>query len=442
MSIFDGNMPYTNLHELNLDWVIQKIKEMGNKIDNFISVNSLKFADPLQWDITKSYEPNTIVVNDTGTAYVSIKEIPTGKILTDTEYWLPVFNITDYVDSVVNKPRKIIMIGDSYGVQNDGSVTEFYWQYFRDSLGLVQNNTFFSSFESGAGFGNNRFLGQLQTLSASISDKNSITDIFVCGGWNDSDKSQSYGTDEAFNNGVNNFNNYIKSVYPKARMTLAHISWGWVQYYPTVLAQMPVSIQRYQQQSIKGWRILTGTEWILHQYNHAIWQGDYAHPSQTGQGYLGLYLTSAFLTGATGIYYEPKQHTLVANGSGITLNGTVANCVEERMSNGIVTISMNANDIYLDLSSQNFKGNGSQAYDIIGTDLYFASGLEKNTSINAIGMYWNQNSGIWGICNMNISLYNSYFRIRFYIQGEGYNDQTIKYLWIPPFTMQLNAFDC
>lgn len=37
MSIFDGNMPYTNLHELNLDWVIKKVKEMQDSIGNVIS---------------------------------------------------------------------------------------------------------------------------------------------------------------------------------------------------------------------------------------------------------------------------------------------------------------------------------------------------------------------------------------------------------------------
>lgn len=33
MGIFDGNMPYTNLHELNLDWVIKEVKNVKNKTD-------------------------------------------------------------------------------------------------------------------------------------------------------------------------------------------------------------------------------------------------------------------------------------------------------------------------------------------------------------------------------------------------------------------------
>lgn len=34
MSIFDGNMPYTNLHELNLDWLIKNVKEVQKKTED------------------------------------------------------------------------------------------------------------------------------------------------------------------------------------------------------------------------------------------------------------------------------------------------------------------------------------------------------------------------------------------------------------------------
>lgn len=36
MAIFDGNMPYTNLHELNLDWVIKKVAEVEQKNEGVI----------------------------------------------------------------------------------------------------------------------------------------------------------------------------------------------------------------------------------------------------------------------------------------------------------------------------------------------------------------------------------------------------------------------
>lgn len=45
-----------------------------------------KFADPLQWDSTKTYEPLTIVY-DGGNSYTSRQYVPAGKLLTDNAYW-------------------------------------------------------------------------------------------------------------------------------------------------------------------------------------------------------------------------------------------------------------------------------------------------------------------------------------------------------------------
>ena len=44
------------------------------------------FAEPLQWDSTKTYEPLTIVY-DGGNSYTSRQFVPAGKLLTDEAYW-------------------------------------------------------------------------------------------------------------------------------------------------------------------------------------------------------------------------------------------------------------------------------------------------------------------------------------------------------------------
>lgn len=44
MSIFDGNMPYTNLHELNLDWIVKNVKESNAEIEKLKSL----FTDELE----------------------------------------------------------------------------------------------------------------------------------------------------------------------------------------------------------------------------------------------------------------------------------------------------------------------------------------------------------------------------------------------------------
>lgn len=37
MSFYDSEFPYTNLHELNLDWIIKKVKDVENSVDNVLS---------------------------------------------------------------------------------------------------------------------------------------------------------------------------------------------------------------------------------------------------------------------------------------------------------------------------------------------------------------------------------------------------------------------
>ena len=196
------------------------------------------------------------------------------------------------------KPKKaVVMIGDSYGIQNtDNDVAKFYWEYLRDSLELTEKYNFFHQYRVGAGFGNNGFLEQLQALNSSITNKNDITDIIVCGGWNDSDISQSYGSDAAFNTGILAFNKYVKTTYPNATITVAHV--GWALYSDNAFyIKMNRSINRYIKASnLYGWRYIVKSEYILRERGK-IWQSDGAHPNNEGQKILGENLVSSFLTG-------------------------------------------------------------------------------------------------------------------------------------------------
>lgn len=86
--------PYTNFHEMNLDWILQAIKDMNEELRTFINVNTIKYADPLKWDITRQYEANTVVVDEAGTAYLSVKAVPSGISISRTEYWTEIGNFS------------------------------------------------------------------------------------------------------------------------------------------------------------------------------------------------------------------------------------------------------------------------------------------------------------------------------------------------------------
>ena len=99
MGLFE-HFPYTNFHELNLDWIIQTIKEMDESVRNFISINSIKYANPIQWDITSQYEKNTVVLDKHGNAYLSVQPVPAGISLDRTEYWTVIGNFSELWENV------------------------------------------------------------------------------------------------------------------------------------------------------------------------------------------------------------------------------------------------------------------------------------------------------------------------------------------------------
>lgn len=104
MGIFE-QFPYTNFHDLNLDWILHAIQSMDKKLDEFVASNVLSYADPIQWDIETQYAKNTVVIDPkTGTAYMSINPVPVGQLLTNKYYWQPIFNY----DEIVNTLKKQI----------------------------------------------------------------------------------------------------------------------------------------------------------------------------------------------------------------------------------------------------------------------------------------------------------------------------------------------
>lgn len=90
--------PYLNIQDLNLDYIMKAIREMRYEVTNFVSINAIKYADPIQWSITNQYEKNTIVIDPvTGTAYISVAPVPAGVALTRPEYWTVVFDLGSFV---------------------------------------------------------------------------------------------------------------------------------------------------------------------------------------------------------------------------------------------------------------------------------------------------------------------------------------------------------
>ena len=196
---FGEEFPYTNFHDLNLDWILRMIKTLNTKFDEAISAK-IKFADPVEWDITKQYEQLTIVLYD-NKAYLSMKPVPSGVDISNSEYWQMIFDMSelyamidalqqdvedqieqqnDKIDNETiknNSVKHVLWLGDSYSTWNSGAL----FNTFANNCG-VPTEQIHNLAVSGSGFvsdGTTLFINQLQNYTG---DKTVITDIVVCGG--------------------------------------------------------------------------------------------------------------------------------------------------------------------------------------------------------------------------------------------------------------------
>ena len=70
------------------------IREMQTELNNFVVTNAIKYADPIDWNITKQYEKNTVVIDaNSGIAYLSVDPVPPGVAITNTDYWTVIFDL-------------------------------------------------------------------------------------------------------------------------------------------------------------------------------------------------------------------------------------------------------------------------------------------------------------------------------------------------------------
>lgn len=91
MSFFE--YPHTRTYDSDLGWLIRRVLELANTMENFINFNTIKYADPIAWNITTQYEANTIVIDPaTGNAYISTRPVPAGVNITNDHYWTDIYN--------------------------------------------------------------------------------------------------------------------------------------------------------------------------------------------------------------------------------------------------------------------------------------------------------------------------------------------------------------
>ena len=97
---FFNEFPNTRTYDKDLGWLIHVVGKLQIEVQTFIENNTINIPDQITWDITKQYTRNTLVIDYDGTAYLSKQPVPVGIAITNTDYWMPIFNYDDSINTL------------------------------------------------------------------------------------------------------------------------------------------------------------------------------------------------------------------------------------------------------------------------------------------------------------------------------------------------------
>ena len=266
MGLFE-QFPYTNFHELNLDWLLHQFKNLSEMTEEEI-------------EALKSYIENDI----------------DDRIQT---------RITELLQTVrvPISPSYVVAIGDSYleGWTPDG-VNESWGPRLARMLNMTVGTDFHIAYQGGSGFiatNNSRNFVTMLTEVAQrpVVDPQAVDLVIVAGGFNDGN----YSVDDIVQ-AVTVFCNNAKTLYPNARILIADMAWS--RHNSTnsgsVFGKLGVRCGYNRGANQNGamafsncWRALAGPS----SANGSLMASDGYHPNAEGQALLAEALYSYIKTG-------------------------------------------------------------------------------------------------------------------------------------------------
>ena len=308
--------PYTNLHELNLDWILQEMKRVSAESASTKEAQAelKEFVEQHIDEIPAEVARQLQEMADSG----ELVELLGGSIVTQ---------LTN------RKGRRWLFIGDSYANRPDDWDNTIVDRWNLSRADLTAGDTYTDSTDCfmirWGGYG---FLG-IETSDPDIGgkwidlcdeywpsdiDKNSITDIVIVGGYND--RLQSYDDLTA---AIRQFNALFTSTFVNAQVWLAEV--GADVSNRLNMQRLRTVYEAYKDQSnaLKNWRYIAGSEGVLH-FVKSNTETDFHHPTPEGGKMLGAYIAAA-LQGAplpssvkTDLYATPASNdiTIIAGRRG------------------------------------------------------------------------------------------------------------------------------
>lgn len=251
-----SNFPYTDFHNLNLDWLLKTTKDLNTKWDDYY-----KQWNKWQTDV-QNYIDNLDYIAAIDAYLDGLKN--SGELADIIDTWL-----TEY---------GLITIGDSYGegYTPDGTVKSWcdilHESYFNDAAFYVNKS------KGGSGFGANTHFSELLTQAiATLTDKQKkqVKYVVVAGGWNDQSIAES-----TVNAGIKDVLNLMPQL-PNATLYIGWIATPIIGFTTRDKIKAYNSIKTLYSSYWGKFKFLSGADSALRWMN--VLSSDNIHPNATGQ---------------------------------------------------------------------------------------------------------------------------------------------------------------
>lgn len=334
-----SNFPYTDFHNLNLDWLLDTVKGLDTKWDEYYTQWNKWQAD------VQNYIDNLDYIAAIDKYLDALKA--SGELSDIIETWL-----TDY---------GLITISDSYGegYTPDGMVKPWcdilHEQYFNDASFYVNKS------KGGSGFGANTHFSELlsQAITAlSDKQKQQVKYVVVAGGWNDQ-----FIASSTVNSGIKDVIN-LMSQLPNATLYIGWIATPIIGFTTVAKVKAYNEIKTLYTTYWGKFKFLSGADSALRW--PSVLASDNIHPNATGQ-----YSIADMIYKAMGGYASWNRSAEFAlDGADCTLNDHKMNVV---LTNTNAHCSFSHVASFLDLAFKPAKNFTNAAVKVMSHNLSFVN---------------------------------------------------------------------
>jgi hypothetical protein len=283
-----NNFPYTDMHELNLDWVLKRTKENSDSNAELKTEVAALRQEVENLDVTQAVDDKL-----------------------DQMYQDGDFN--DIFDEYQKLHGDVIIVTASFGLEHprgnpDETIVPFTVLCKQRIEGWNSGRKCYWNAIGGKGFNANGFTDVLRGLESEVTEPNKVGLILVAGGGNDCGLLQDGAwtvNRQMVAAGMNDFVTYARAHYKNAEIRFAWLSWTRTFQTWRPPRRMNEVIGWYKELCPRySIGYCANSEWVYHQYYTDWYLADNYHPSSIGSLHIADGIMDCIINGSTSVHRE------------------------------------------------------------------------------------------------------------------------------------------